>query len=106
MNHGQLRRLTDAEKQAELITTPDDPSAGVEDHTINVVYSETFFVNGERRTRDIPATYADDVPFRKPFFHAGLKKWMRWRIRYPLEAEQQMAGPYDPPQIHAEDKSA
>lgn len=61
-------------------------SDGVEDYTINVVYVETFFdEHGERHERNLPARYSEDVPYREPFYRPDLKRWQRWRVRYPLE---------------------
>jgi hypothetical protein len=92
MNNNQLHRLEDAEQRAEAIPTEDEPDAGVEFCTINVVYYETVLEGGDRREVKLPATYDDNVPFRAKFFHQSLKRWQRWRVRYPIEHPDD--GPY------------
>jgi hypothetical protein len=58
----------------------------VELFTVNVCYEETFFnASGEKCERTLPATYDENAPYGKPFYHTELKRWMRCRVRYPLE---------------------
>lgn len=57
----------------------------VEYWTINCVIVETYFENGERLKRELPAQYDDNVPFGEPFYHTELKRWVAIRYREPLK---------------------
>lgn len=75
----------DINKRLDALEVDAEGDGGVEELTLRVVYVETYFdERGERRERQLPATYDESQPFPPPRYNAVKRRWTTMRVLHPI----------------------